>query len=143
MDKSSAYIRMCDKADEIQQQWVPTHGDFFVGQGGEVECWVDKIHDQRRMSGNWEVRETADGVIKVSRYVWLPRLDQLMELAQVPSMRFEKVTQLFFDWTRTRYPGLNGEARKVFSSLEQTWLAFIMQWKFGKNWDGTDFFKEN
>ena len=141
MDKSSAYIRMCDKADEIQDQWTPAHGDFFVGQGGQVECWVASIHGRRRMSGNWEVRETDDGLIRVCRYVWLPRLDQLMELAQVPGLRFEKVTQHFFDWTRTHYPSLDGRAGKVFSSLEQTWLAFIMQWKFGKNWTGQDFLK--
>lgn len=139
MDKSSDYIRMCDKADEIQGQWSPAHGDFFVGQDGRIECWVDLIHAQRNMTGNWEVRETGEGVIKVWKYIWLPRLDQLMELAQVPSLRFEKVTQLFFDWTRTHYPGCEGDARGVFSSLEQTWLAFIMQRKFRKNWNGSDF----
>ena len=30
MDRSSNYIKMCESIKEIQEQWQPEFGDFFV-----------------------------------------------------------------------------------------------------------------
>lgn len=138
MDKSKVYIRMCERAAEIQQQWPQKHGDFFVGEKGRIECWIAGLHDTREVRRGVKVdRNPEQGVICIRKYIWLPRLDQLIEMAQVPGRRYELVTQEFFDWTRRDYGFIPGWPRQIFSSLEQVWLAFVMQRKFGKGWDGS------
>ena len=138
MDKSKAYITMCERATEIQQQWSQQHGDFFVGKKGRIECWIAGTHDQRDVRHGREVERTSEEcVIRICKYIWLPKLDQLIEMAQVPGRRYEVTTQVFFDWTRRDYGFMPGQPGRIFSSLEQTWLAFVMQQKFGKGWDGS------
>ncbi len=141
MDKSSEYIQMCAKASEIQKQWTPKHGDFFVGEEGKIEVWVSRVHDKRNLVSG--VRVVFDnGIPKVTKYIWLPRLDQLIELAQQRGKRYELITQEFFDWTKIPYRTLSGYPRKVFDTLEKIWMAFIMQSKFKKQWDGENWISE-
>ena len=136
MDTSTEYIAMCDAALEIQKTWVPAHGDFFIGERNKLRVWIEGINDPGKVVTGIEV-EFRDGIPSLTRYIWLPRLDQLIELAQEAHVRYEKTTQAFFDWTRRDYGLIPGEPRKIFSSLEQTWLAFIMLRKHGKKWDST------
>ncbi|MCF8105897.1 MAG: hypothetical protein K9K64_10465 [Desulfohalobiaceae bacterium] len=137
MDKSKTYISMCERAQEIQKLWTREHGDFFVGKKGRIECWIAGIHDHRDIRRGVGVERTAEGgLVRICRYIWLPRLDQLIEMAQVPGRRYELVTQDFHDWTRRDYGFIPGRPRRIFSSLEQAWLAFVMQQKHHKGWDG-------
>ncbi len=135
MDRSQAYISMCAGATEIQKNWIPVHGDFFVGQQGRVEVWVDRVHGGRTMVGGVDL-SFEDGMPQTTRYIWLPRLDQLIELAQEPDKRYEVLTQQFFDWTKRAYHFSSKTPPRLFGSLEQTWLAFIMHKDFGKIWYG-------
>lgn len=134
MDKSPEYIRLCEQAREIQRCWKREHGDVFVGEDGRIEFWIDAIHPQRQIKKNFGVQNQGN-VIRLSKYIWLPRLNQLMELAQQPPRRFEKTSQLFFDWTKAPYSG-SAPPGDRFNSLEQHWLAFVMQHIHGKIWDG-------
>ena len=110
---------------------------MFVGEGGRITCWVTGVHDQQSIRQGVRIKRSADAkVIRLQKYVWLPRLDQLIELAQIPGKRYERVTQDFFEWTKREYPFTPGEPRHIFRSLEQVWLAFVMQRKFDKGWDG-------
>lgn len=135
MDRSRRYIEMCEKAAEVQKLWQPAHGDFFMGERGRIEGWVAGTHGKRNVVQGVEVR-FENGMPKITRYVWLPRLDQLMELAQDRGKRFENVTLEFFNWTKKPYGGMQRPPRNVFDSLEQVWLAFVMFKKFGKIWNG-------
>lgn len=137
MDTSQQYIDMCRMASEIQKCWMPEHGDFFQGEKGKVEVWVQGRHEQRCVAGNVRLR-FEDGMPRTRQYIWLPRLDQLMELAQEPGKRFDQLTQIFFDWTKQDYGTQQGHPGSLFDSLEQTWLAFIMDRKFGLKWDGCE-----
>jgi len=137
MDKSQEYVNMCRLASEVQKLWVPKHGDFFQGECGKIEVWVEGMHDQRCLTANVRL-SFEDGMPRTRRYVWLPRLDQLMELAQEPGKRFDQTTQTFFEWNKLDYGVLPGVPGKVFSSLEQVWLAFIMHRKHLQKWDGVD-----
>ncbi len=137
MDKSEDYIQMCDKATEIQEQWTPTHGDFFVGEQGKIYPWIAHVHDSSEIIKGVRVR-FENGMPKVTKYIWLPRLDQLMEMAQDSDRRFENTTQIFFDWVKMPYKLMFGSPQKLFRSLEQLWLSFIMHKNFGKQWDGRD-----
>jgi hypothetical protein len=137
MDKSSGYIRLCTRAEEVQAQWIPAHGDFFVGKNGQIECWIDAVHGKRQVQQGFGISREGEKVICLTPYIWLPRLDQLMELAQVPGRRFENVSQEFFSWAKTGYGQENELPSKIFTSLEQVWLAFVMQCRLGKVWDGS------
>ncbi len=137
MDKSPAYVTMCEKAAEVQEHWRQEHGDVFLGEQGRITCWVAGVHDTKPIrQGMCIERSSDDKLIRLRKYIWLPRLDQLIELAQVPGKRYERITQDFFEWTKREYPFSSGEPRHIFGSLEQIWLAFVMQRKFDKGWDG-------
>ncbi|MFP4427996.1 MAG: hypothetical protein ACLFPB_01640 [Desulfovermiculus sp.] len=137
MDRSPKYIQLCTQAEEIQARWVPAHGDFFVAEKGRIECWVDTVHAKRRVQKGFGISRQGEKVICLTPYIWLPRLDQLMELAQIPGRRFEDVSQEFFTWVKTAYASNNELPSNTFTSLEQLWLAFVMQGRQGKVWDGS------
>ncbi|MFO7877573.1 MAG: hypothetical protein R6U55_13420 [Desulfovermiculus sp.] len=63
MDKSSKYIQLCTRAEEVQAQWTPAHGDFFVGKNGQIECWVDAVHAKRRVQQGFGISREGEKVI--------------------------------------------------------------------------------
>jgi len=135
MDTSRKYILMCDEALEIQKEWIPRHGDFFIGERNKLRVWIDGVNDPNKVVTGVEV-SFQNGMPRLTRYIWLPRLDQLIELAQEVNLRYERTTQTFLDWTRLEYGILPGQPRRIFSSLEQIWLAFVMLRKQAKKWNG-------
>jgi len=137
MDRSRTYIRLCAGAQEVQAQWRPAHGDFFVGEERRIQCWVDSVHAGREVRQGFGITRKGDKLISLTPYIWLPRLDQLMELAQVPGRRFESVSQEFYTWAKTDYPIWQQAPSRVFATLEQVWLAFVMQCRQAKVWDGS------
>lgn len=133
MDRSRAYIGMCGRAQEIQRLWAQSYGDFFVGENQRVTCWIRDHNHTTKIKSGFRVT-TRENIIRICRYVWLPRLDQLIEMAQIPGRRYESVTQDFFDWSKRSYADIAPKPGNVFNSLEQLWLGFVMQQKFGRNW---------
>ena len=138
MDRSVGYICLCMQAKEIQVQWRPRHGDFFLGENHRIECWVDSVHAGRQIHKGFGITRKESKVISLTPYVWLPRLDQVMELAQVPGRRFESVSQEFYTWTKTPYDADFSLPSQLFATLEQSWLAFVMRSRHGKIWNGAD-----
>jgi hypothetical protein len=140
MDKSRPYIAMCAKAREIQSRWAQQYGDFFVDHKFKVSCWLSRNEADGKMKCGFWVSPKGK-VIHICRYTWLPRLDQLIEMAQIRDKRYEAVTQDFFDWAKRPYaPGPNRPGKHL-KSLEQLWLAFLMREKFRKHWDGAEWIK--
>ena len=135
MDKSSKYIQMCAAAHEIQHQWVPQYGDFYVNEDGNIKCWISKNHAGSQVRHGFSVNIQND-IIFLSKFVWLPRQSQLIELAQIPGRRYENIVQDFFNWSKIPYQVLEGIPGKLFPSMEQIWLAFLMQQKYAKQWSG-------
>jgi hypothetical protein len=76
-----------------------------------------------------------DSVIHLSKFTWLPRQNQLIEMAQKPGRRYESIVQDFFDWTRQPYRSSGKTPGKLFRSMEKIWLAFVMQQKYRKQWN--------
>ena len=140
MDKSAAYIRMCAKAYEIQHLWEQTYGDFFVGANGKICCWLERSKNDLKVKKGFGIRR-EEGIIHVAKYTWLPRLDQLIEMAQIKGRRFEKTTQAFFDWNKKIYPGRRTSPSKLFKSMEKVWLAYLMHQNYHKFWDGSAWVK--
>ena len=135
MDRTPQYIAMCEQATEVQGCWRQEYGDFIADPDHRIECWLPQSKGSGKMKcGFWVSRR--EKVIHLCRYTWLPRLDQLIEMAQVRHRRYEAVTQDFFDWTKKPYAGRPKAPGRYFNSLEQLWIAFVMSQKFGKYWKG-------
>ena len=137
MDKSPDYIRMCELAIEIQHQWQPSYGDFFATDSGRIECWLPEQRPNEVVRKGFGV-SSQNGVIRMARYIWLPRQDQLIEMAQENGRRYESVTQDFFIWAKAAYSPQQEPPSKLFRSMEKIWLAFVMHKNLWKIWHATD-----
>jgi hypothetical protein len=136
MDRSPRYRMMCEQARDIQASWRPAYGDFFVHRDGRIDCWIPATCSGRNLRRGFEI-QTEGSLIRLIKHVWLPRQDQLIEMAQTPGQRFDSTTQAFYRWTKTPYQRLPGYPNQIFTSMEQIWLAFVMEVKFHCKWTGT------
>ena len=113
MDVSSNYIKMCEKAVEIQEPWVISGrniGDFYYN-----------LHTHHR--DIWK----AHNKLASDFDIWLPRQDQLQEIY---CAEYAFGLRWFYEFAIVN--------QIKFNSMEQIWLAFAMQEKYGKVWDGKD-----
>ena len=136
MDRTPEYIRMCDAAGEIQQQWQKEYGDFYATENDRISCWLPDKDAHRDVRKGFAVCRRGD-LIQLQKFTWLPKQSQLIEMAQVPGRRYESVTLDFFNWTKVTYDAKARLPGDIFGSLEQVWLAYVMQKKFVKKWDGS------
>lgn len=150
MDTSENYIKMCEKADEVQATWQISSWDY---------CYCEKERESVVLSGyetdgGWYGHGVQDfifndepqiigRVVEVGgcggegRHVWLPRQDQLQEML---NWSLDDSTLGMSDFLYR----LEGKATicSQFASWEQLWLAFVMKEKYGKTWDGEEWIKE-
>jgi len=136
MDTSKTYIKMCKKAQEIQDVWCPEPydvakenkwlGDFYMQQA--VDNWGDESHYY------WVVEVYfAQHVNKNSGVVWLPRQDQLQEM--VKTRHITRLVEALGKFTINCESCWQGN---ITISMEQLWLAFVMKEKYNKTWNGED-----
>ena len=131
MDTSETYIKMCEKAEEIQAQNNSTtihkylkHGDYSYWNGVTVIC--SKDYDLF--------------LSQFDRVIWLPRQDQLQEMVHIDSSGLRLVWR-FYDWLRDY--DVSPEQIETYDSMEQLWLAFVMKKHFSKIWNGDDWIKQS
>lgn len=137
MDATAEYISMCRKAPEIQGLWKGKKGDWYVDEADQLVCLTrDLAHQGRLRRGFWVV--PGGKTTRLVRFTWLPRHDQLMELAQPPGARLGDTIFTFYEWTKREYAGRGEPAGKVFISVEKIWFAFVMHTRFGKLWNGRE-----
>ena len=132
MDTSKEYVKMCEKAVEIQELWEPKEGDFVYGSDGISV-----------LKGRWFYKNLSlfteiygDNVcdFEKSDCVWLPRQDQLQDiigdfdecLRQID--RWGCMSSIGFDYQYT-------------TSMEQLWIGIVMKEKYNKVWNGNDWAK--
>ena len=115
MDTSKIYVKMCEKAEEIQK--IKPEWNL---EGDDGEWWYP--NDNKR-----EVN-----------HIWLPRQDQLQEIL------FTHKEHLFPQCVLLREFIREGELYILhfLKSMEQLWLAFAMKEKYNKIWNGEDWVKE-
>lgn len=133
MDKSPQYINMCKTSKEIQSLWEPKAGDFYSDTKGSVLCISPDFMKSGTIRRGFGIIQ-GEKVTTIAPVVWLPRLDQLMEAAQTGRCCFRDTSFQFYEWVKLPYGAERTPADKHFSSLEQVWLAFIMQTRFAKTW---------
>lgn len=166
MDNSKKYIEMCKKAVVIQEVWNPQRGDFHACGCGSClkrKASINCIGDAEVDILNGRCFDNVDEVYK--RYaesygghfvdhfnecreliVWLPRQDQLQEIvvnihdenySAAPIESSYSLAVMFVkNWM------LNARCESwmhgMKDSMEKLWLAFVMQKKFNKIWNGED-----
>ncbi len=126
MDTSETYIKMCEKAEEIQEDKIsPFHYaesdyDIFISLPYD-EVWIYlgfSTHNPKR--------------------IWLPRQDQLQEMI-IEKDSLYRFIGLFHDFAmNVFYDSTRSSKKWLARSMEQLWLAFVMKDKFNKTWSGED-----
>lgn len=132
MDTTPKYVQMCRQAKEIQEQWKKELGDFVYNPNCYTESKIQTIFDGADGEYSASLNHIAPDYPDIMDITWLPRQDQLQEI-----MGF---SLLNFDITITLSEILEDIGFSEFSyckSMEQLWLAFAMQRKFSKRWNGS------
>lgn len=120
MDTSEIYMKMCKKAEEIQEHSL-RRGDFFFS------------------SRSSKVKIYATYAPKMAIHpTWLPRQDQLQAIVGDYNTCLEKLYWWVEQGTMKSPDGDDywGYNRSQFTSMEQLWLAYVMKEKYNKVWDG-------
>ena len=132
MDTSVEYVKMCEKATEIQKNYNIKRriGDYFFDKsGGGVLVWVSP----------------DDGSFYLDT-IYIPRQDQLQEILykddQNPCGHDSLALRIGNHFSQFMYKGMpnewNRKYGKCIGSMEQLWLAYVMYEKYSKVWAGTD-----
>jgi len=122
MDTSETYIKMCEKAEEIQEQ-ARTNG---IEYGDYI--YVTATNDFARYTGEVELVRGEKGY-KYAPFgvIFIPRQDQLQEM--VGEEYAINLLYQFHQYYNTKYREIPGNW-----SVEQLWLAFVMKEKYNKIW---------
>ena len=134
MDKTEQNIKMCEKAVKIQEAWEPKEGDYAYSQRGGVYVLFTQVILIGDALGRFKFDHT-----------WLPRQYQLQAMVvgglakKIESFYFFCLDVSRFDERYMELISLDGDAERLNNkSMEQLWLAFVMQAKFNKTWNGKD-----
>ncbi len=136
MDTSPEYIKQCEKATDIQKlRDAKRIGDFFFSQLDVERCCFVNYPCPEQPS-HTEAECYVPEVV-----AWLPRQDQLQEMVG----GYPEHWVGFVNWTEVDYPvrvyPLQQKQPKPFwhfASMEQLWLAFVMDGLYQKRWNGED-----
>lgn len=117
MDTSKQYIKMCEKAEEIQDLWINRRaGDFCSTRWARVT---------RIVGFHCNFSQPVE-----KNYTFLPRQDQLQNMV-IGRLNAGQLSMIFEDWRQENIPNLNNNY-----SMEQLWLCYVMFKKYGKTWNG-------
>lgn len=130
MDTSKEYIKMCRQA---QKYLDPRAKDICEGNNIFYDGnWGMYFQEQFYREGSYFY---GDIIIWEREIFKLYRQDQLQEILS-NEKDFYKINKLR-DWIGKTYIANNKGIGPCFyfSSMEQLWLAFVMEEKFNKKWD--------
>jgi len=132
MDTSEEYVKMCRAAKEIQDSHEWECGDYFY------ECPYDDGYG----SVSWKIRtigsDNKDAMVPAD--VWLPRQDQLQDMCTSLN-KFKPIYSLAYVTMWAEASGFDCGANdyaESLNSLEQVWLAYVMDENYYKKWNGEE-----
>lgn len=162
MDTSPEYIKMCEKATEIQElrpkgnDWLDDDFSFFWTESmvricdcGEDVHWLSDTAPYCEYCGKKPEPKPHNGINapfyvfenEPDKAIWLPRQDQLQEMLDPHKpdrpLRFQDETFSMLDDLYS-FVNVNDFPDSDMWSFEQWWLAFVMKEKFGKTWNGEE-----
>ena len=160
MDTSKEYIKMCEKAEEIQKPWKPIEGDVWacpckacVNRNAKVNIVSDydidalnkrdltRVYPAYAQTVRFCGGDFADHFNQAREAsVWLPRQDQLQEMVGINQYGSGGLCIWFYP-DKSCSLGYEDRDRDFISivqceSMEQLWLAFVMKEKYRKTWNG-------
>lgn len=158
MDTSKEYIKMCEKAEEIQiygrdnfERLRPLIGYDLLLKKCCIVVWSPKTLREKLGLSNDELvisieQDKDDGIYipegTEGALIWLPYKDQLQKIAKQTHPNPNPFTEILQDLSRLDefiYPTDDGLVADYLKwspkSMEQLWLAFVMKEKFNKVWD--------
>jgi hypothetical protein len=150
MDTSEEYVKMCEKAVEIQSSWKPKEWDYIycpeegvvVISGYETDMGqyghgIAAFNDNDAIS--YPCYNYVGDEAVVPKHIWLPRQDQLQAMFPELNTPYLKMINIFnfYEFNSPEHEWM------IDASMEQLWLAFVMKDKFSKEWDGTDWVKDS
>jgi len=126
MDNTKKYIKMCEKAEEIQKRDFE-NGDIIFYKNKWGMYFKEKFYEEMVFNDNTLIKYELNPI-------WLPRQDQLQEMisGKYENTHFFLVAFLKFA-DDFGYDGNNINCT-LFTSMEQLWLAFVMKKKYSKKW---------
>ena len=152
MDASESYIKMCEKAEEIQQYFSDI--DNRIGKAIPYHQYSGQGYTSKRAYGyEWKVEEHTsiawgeDYPSEEVDVVWLPQQDQLQEMLKITHLT-NPYNLVSFLWNVLNEDETCPEEVpceecikesmywRGFKTMEQLWLAFIMKEKYNKEWRG-------
>lgn len=143
MDKSQLYIDMCKKAYEIQTLWHPKKGDWYALSNGEIKICIEDESPRNLTRNQLEISHEDKNVISIIKRIWLPKQDQLIEMSQMPGLRFNRNTLIFLDWANKKGPDRTTPNKKRFDTLEKARLNYLMEFKYKKIWNNSQWYSIN
>jgi len=135
MDTSEQYIKMCEKAEEIQRlrpieppfdKWEA--GDFYA-----ADCPLGPCVSVHNDAGSYGLGQFT---------TWLPRQDQLQEM-MMPSLGNDFIGCAPFILNERLHDSLPRGIVNWGASYEELWLAFVMKKRYNKIWNGEDWKHES
>lgn len=138
MNELEQYALMCETSKEVQKQWGRKSGDVYYSPN---ESLVFEICKHIEI---WNVPKDA---------VWLPREEDLWAMLTATHTLCAKISMFheFYDpefyCPESTAPckacsSLGKHRRTTFTTLKQFLLAFVMEERWKKAWDGKSWIKE-
>ncbi len=138
MDTTEVYIKMCEKAEEIQvlapkitgspydYDTKPNELGSFYFKNKDIEILHYDNDTSMCMVGSYGEEDDTK--------IWLPRQDQFQEM-----LNYSNVQSLVSDFNGFVHyfdTKLGFYTARFNGSMEQLWLVFVMKEKWGKQWNG-------
>jgi len=142
MDTSETNIKMCEKAEKIQEIW---HSKELRPDKRYRDARALAKHYAKGYEGSWVIQDDKYIILVDYEYetaykgndIWLPTQCQLQEmLLNPPNTLCPDIL------TMLRLFNIFASVNPQFTSMEQLWLAFVMREKYNKVWNGEDWIKD-
>ena len=137
MDRTETYIKQCD-CEEIQE-----HKEKPLDWSGIQEHYYKGAYSYGLLTDGSYTYWTG------SHFIWLPRQDQLQEMVFEVNFEYENLAHLAWSFDKfcngahpnpfrdnKPFGGDNMLILRSLTSMEQLWLAFVMNELHGKVWTG-------
>ena len=152
MDTSPEYIAMCQKAEEIQAQKPYPEDPYLSCVGDREKGYCDSLYwlpEEKSVEvlhwDNDEEHYLIGGYCSnATDAVWLPRQDQLQAMTgkeyPLQEMALTDFILSFEDPDENKPASLckDNPLLTNLHSMEQLWLAFVMQENYSKEWTGQE-----
>ena len=126
MDKTEIFVKMCEKAEEIQRMsprvFITTNAVNIPFYDLEGNCWFNRNSEKA---------------------IWLPRQDQLQDMAWDKEIGEDNIDHLLMRFYTEihKIPDFDWQYWDRFRTMEQKWLAFVMKSRYNKVWNGKEWVK--